>query len=650
MKVVLVTSFNANWIFGRVLSPYIPLNLLILGACLRNNGHEVGILDQTLALLQGKTNDDDPESYRRVVELIHAAQPDVVGLTTMCNSYPQTLSLARHYREIDPQAKIILGGPQATVTDLQTLKYFPWIDAVVRGEAENSLPELINCWENDDVPGRVAGITWRGDDGRVYRNEDAPLLQDIDSLPFPAYDLYPLDQIDVRLIPIEGGRGCPYGCTFCSTSRFFKRRYRIKSVQRLIAEMKFFYENYGFNEFELVHDNLTVSRRWVEEFCQALLEGDYPFKWGSGARIDSVDADMLAEMARAGCIGIYYGVETGSQRLQPIIKKKLKLENALPIVRASVENKIRSTSSFIIGFPDETVSDMLDSFNMALDVIALAPDTLAQMHLLAPLLGSPLYEKHKGELQFDGHSSDFSLFLLSDAEVEVVRRYPEIFANFYYIPTPELDRDLTKATSAALYTCPTLFIALRHAGLSAGEVLTGWVTWMRKHLSEDEIDRDYYFCRFGLDFCRYLRAEVLDLVAAKAPFLGDMVDCFEIQYALQRGHISEKLTFHQFEYDVLCLEEKLRTNAPWADLTEPAPTGVLFINLAFKPERGFVYLEVRVPDREDLLVRPGDKLEIRDPIKQLQTRPHLVIRNNTRKQVFVTKHHIGKRELRAMGL
>jgi len=649
MKVVLVTCFNANWILGRVPSPYIPLNLLTLGTRLRNSGHEVEIVDQTLALLQGKAT-DGPRFHHQIAELVHAAQPDVVGLTTMCNSYPQTLILARHYREVDPQAKIILGGPQATVTDIQTMEHFPWIDAVVRGEADNSLTELLDCWENSGDLGRVAGITWRDNHDQLHQNDDAPFLQDLDNLPFPAYDLYPLDETNIEFLPIEAGRGCPFGCTFCSTSRFFHRRTRLKSVERLVTEMIHINETCGATGFDLVHDMLTVNRRWMTEFCQTLIERRCSFHWGCSARIDCVDEDLLAQMSKAGCMGVFFGIETGSQRLQPIIKKKLKLEHVLPTIRTCVEHEMKPTASFITGFPDETPADMLDSFNMALDVLALSPKTNAQMHLLAPLIGSPVYEAHKGELKFDGHSSDISHFLLADAEIETVRRYPEIFPNFYYIPTPQLDRDLTKATSAAVYTCPELFIALRYAGLKMRDVLKRWVIWQRLHVNKNEIGQDYYMYRFGLDLCRYLRAKELDSVTATAPFLKDLVDYFEVRYALQKGHTSEQTLFRQFEYNVRHLNKVLREKASWPLTVEPASTDLLFTNLTFNPERGYVYLEVKVPRTQDPLVRPGDELEIRDPVKQLRTRPHLIVRNNTQKRVFATKHHMTEHALREMGL
>ena len=180
MRVTLVTCFNAMWHFGRVPDPYVPLNLLGLGACLKDQGHTVTIVDQALSLLRGQAV-DGPDYTAQMAELIEADHPDVIGFTTMCNSYPQTLSLAQDCRQKSPHARIVFGGPQATVTDEDTLQHFPWVDAVVRGEAETSFPALINLWQDQAPLGSLAGLTWRDETGQVRRNPEPDLLLDMDS-------------------------------------------------------------------------------------------------------------------------------------------------------------------------------------------------------------------------------------------------------------------------------------------------------------------------------------------------------------------------------------------------------------------------------------------------------------------------------------
>ncbi|MFE9883309.1 B12-binding domain-containing radical SAM protein [Streptomyces sp. NPDC005784] len=647
MRLALVTCFNADWVFGKVPSPYVPLNLLGLAAVARRSGHDPVVVDPTLALTDGLVT-DGPDFHRQVAEIICSSRPDVVGLTTMCNSYPQTLTLARWCRELDPTVRILLGGPQASVVDVATMREFGWIDAIARNEADRSLVQVLDRWAaGDDLTG-VAGATWRGADGNVVREPAAPLLHDLDDLPFPAYDLYPFERATVALAPVEAGRGCPYGCTFCSTNVFFNRDYRIKSPARLIAEMRHLRDTYGFTRFDLVHDMLTVDQRWVRAFCAALLDGGDGFEWACSARTDRVDDALLTTMAAAGCRGMFFGVETGSQRMQPLVRKRLRIDHVLPVIRSGTERGISCTGSMIVGFPEETLDDAIDSLDLALDILQLSPDTQAQMHLLAPLVGSPLYESHRDELLFDGHSSDISLFLLDEEEIATVTRHPDIFPSFYHIPTPHLDRDLAKAISAITYTCPTLFLALRRAGADLRQVLMGWTRWLHRHVGPERLRPDYYMYAFVPDLCRYLEAEVLESLGPTTPVLRDLMAYIEVRYTLQRRLSGAQTEFHTFDCDVRALTGSLRTGG---DLdVERVASDLLFVNLTASRERGFAFLEVSVPRGGDALVRPGDRLEIRDPVRQLLSRPELIIRNTSQRRAFAAKHHLTERHLTALGL
>ncbi len=212
-----------------------------------------------------------------------------------------------------------------------------------------------------------------------------------------------------------------------------------------------------------------------------------------------------------------------------------------------------------------------------------------------------------------------------------------------------MQRNFTKAVSASLYEAPGLLIALRHAGANLKDVLRGWVEWQRKNVDGEDLGQDYDLHRFGLDFSRYLREEVVAWVAKSAPYFGEMVDYFEVKYSLQRGHITDRTVFCQFEYDVPHLNRLARTDAPWPTI-KTQPTGVLFVNLAFTPAYGFAYLELCIPQSSKALIKPGDEIEIPDLVEQLQTFPKLIIFNRTQKRVFMTKHHMTPKMSRALGL
>jgi radical SAM superfamily enzyme YgiQ (UPF0313 family) len=187
------------------------------------------------------------------------------------------------------------------------MRAFPFIDIVVRGEAEQTLPELVDTLAGHGSCAGIPGLTFRQNgeqDGRIVRNPDGSVILDLDSLPFPAFHLFP-DVRFCRHFPLELGRGCPFACTFCSTNDFFRRRFRLKSPAHMIAEMRRVKQTYGINSFELVHDMFTVDRKRVVEFCEALLQSEEKFHWGCSARTDCVDEELISLMAQAGCRGIF---------------------------------------------------------------------------------------------------------------------------------------------------------------------------------------------------------------------------------------------------------------------------------------------------------------------------------------------------------
>src|SRR4029077_16905486 len=136
------------------------------------------------------------------------------GFSTVCSSYPLTLRIAAEVKRVHPKSAVVLGGPQASVVDIATMRAFPWIDLVVRGEAEQTLPALVDALAGNGALAAVPGITFRQQKD-IVRNTAAPLVADLDALPFPAFHLFP-DVRFCRHFPLELGRGCPFSCTFCS--------------------------------------------------------------------------------------------------------------------------------------------------------------------------------------------------------------------------------------------------------------------------------------------------------------------------------------------------------------------------------------------------------------------------------------------------
>ncbi len=204
--------------------------------------------------------------------------------------------------------------------------------------------------------------------------------------------------------------------------------------------MKMLSSLYSTRSFELVHDMFTVDRRRVAAFCEAMISSGEGFTWSCSARTDCVDEHLLELMARSGCEGIFYGVEVGSKKMQKAIDKHLDLERAEEIIYATERLGIRSTVSLITGFPEESWDDFKGTISMYMNAVRCAKSK-PQLNLLAPLAETPLHSKYRDQLILEDLCSEMSHQARSqaDADIQLIKCYPEIFPNFYIIPTADLD-------------------------------------------------------------------------------------------------------------------------------------------------------------------------------------------------------------------
>jgi radical SAM superfamily enzyme YgiQ (UPF0313 family) len=448
---------------------------------------------------------------------------DIFGLSSICGSYPLTLRLAQEIRRTNPQTKIILGGPQASVVDVETLKAFPCVDIIVRGEADDTFPSLLQLLESGDWD-RIPGITFRRDD-EVIRNPNAPVVENLDRLPLPAFDL------DLRLrdrggVHLEIGRGCPFACTFCSTNDFFRRNFRLKSPARMIADIASLKTEYGLDYFSLVHDMYTIDRKKVVAFCEAILASGEKFTWGCSARTDCIDDELLELMARAGCTGIFFGIETGSQRLQEVINKKLDLAEAVQRIACADRHGIKTTVALIAGFPEETRDDLRDTLHFFIDSLRF-DHAEPQCSLLAPLAATPVYDQHKHHLVFDQIYSDMShqSWQQDPVEIEMIKAHGDIFPNFYAIPTVQIERSYVKEAIDFVTYLATWFRWLPVAVLQdSGDLLRVFDRWLRWRAERKSTGSDedtgwtpyYSHRRFQHEFLKFVETCYLPEMA-KAP-------------------------------------------------------------------------------------------------------------------------------------
>jgi len=539
MKPVLITPVTLEttvqdrdaWLESIRESMYEPsLGILTLAASLQAGGIMAGFFD-----LNGFVRDlyleNADEPFQDVVAAAAPAiaelEADLFAFGTICSSYPLTVRLAEAIKSLRPEVPIFFGGPQASVVDVATLEAFPFVDGIIRGEADET---IVPAFRQFAAGERIAvpGVTFRWD-SEIVRNPSSSPVADLDRVPSPLFDLSTgIDQCSY--LPIEAGRGCPFSCTFCSTNDFFRRKFRLRSPARVLEEMRRLEKLYGITHFDLVHDMFTVDRSRVREFCHAFLAGKEKYSWSCSARSDSVDPELIELMASAGCESIFFGIETGSPRLQKVIDKRLDISEAASMIACAAGKRVSCTVSLIVGFPEETVEDVAMTAAFALDS-ARFDETKVQIGLLAALSATPLFEQYKDQLFFDGIYSDLShqTWEQNEADRGLIVRYKHLFPNFYGLPSGagrEYAAEFRHFVTYGLNRCRWLLIALGDVyGLI--DVFDAWIQWR----GEDRCRSRYYgTVQFAYDFCRFLRTFVAG--SAESAILSALLSHYETLYSL----------------------------------------------------------------------------------------------------------------------
>ena len=385
--------------------------------------HSLGILPH------GKTI---RESLERMTDYMLSFSPRLVGFYTICNSFLTVLELAQRLHEKNPAIRIVFGGPHASVTADACLRSFPFLAAVCRGESEKTFLPLAEALLEGGKLEEVPGITYLRE-GSIVENPSAPLLTDEELGRYTVFQRQPDEKGEIRDIALEGGRGCPFSCTFCSTSSFWERHFRVKPVDTMIAEMDRFHELYHTTHFSIEHDNFTCQRSHISEFCRKLIERGSPYRWRCSSRTDVLDGELISMMAEAGCTNIFLGVETGSPRMQKILRKNLKLEDVCQRVSEIQKAKILATISLIYGLPEETLEDLRQTIALT-EKLYLAGACDVQLHRFFPLPRTEETEKVRERMYFDDEDVDLSIYnrtVIDKEGLALIRAYPELFTQYY---------------------------------------------------------------------------------------------------------------------------------------------------------------------------------------------------------------------------
>lgn len=362
----------------------------------------------------------------------------IVSFYTRCDTYHIVLKLAQRIKERWPDIYVVLGGPQSDITAEETIRQIPYVDYICCGEGETTVVPFFSSLLQNAPDTTVAGLVYR-ENGAVKVNPRPALLKDLDTLPMLDFSFLPLlenaENTKDATFPVDVGRGCPFGCTYCSTNSFWGRKFRLKSPQRIVAEVKQFHEQFGATVFSFSHDMFTLNRNSVIETCRLLRELDFPVKWHCSARLDCIDRELIDIMTASGMNGMYIGIETGSPRMQKCINKNLDLSNALPLISYLIDKGCKIVASFIFGFPEETEEDLCQTMRLIAELLPLKNISI-QTHLCTFLAGTELSRRHLAEMTRAEQYSDITGNCLMEQCSDLIEAHPQLFQHLLEYKTP----------------------------------------------------------------------------------------------------------------------------------------------------------------------------------------------------------------------
>jgi radical SAM superfamily enzyme YgiQ (UPF0313 family) len=366
-----------------------PLGLAYIASMLEKNNHTVEIID-------GIAKSISIESIIKKTKDF-----DVVGLTSITTFALRMNQIGKAIKDENPKIKIVIGGPHATAVPYEIINK-EFVDFVIVGEGEYSFVELISSLESENYDS-IKGILYKKR-GKVHYTGPRELITELDKLPLPSRHLLPMKNYkssEARSnkqpsLSMITSRGCPFNCIFCNKN-IFGIKFRAHSPEYVIKEMEILKNEYGAKDIAIWDDNFTVNKERVYKICELMIEKKLNVSWSCEARVDCVDLDLLKAMRKAGCDYIAYGLESGSEKVLNKMRKGFNKDIVRKTIDWTKKAKIGIRAYFILGMIDETIEDMEETINFAIE---LEPD-VASFTLWVPLPGTDAYKEvcKNGELE-----------------------------------------------------------------------------------------------------------------------------------------------------------------------------------------------------------------------------------------------------------
>lgn len=414
--------------FTQTLAP--PMGLLYIGAAVRQ------FLDAKISFIDGRLERIRGEALARKMA---EHNPDIVGITAIMNEIDGAVETAKIARQLWQNAKLVIGGPWPSSAPQEALQ-LTGADILVRGEGESAFTEIVRRVE-EGLPLTDISGTCVLENGEL-RETPREYREDLDSLPYPAYDAINLErylinwrngqnrlQRSTRIMPLFTSRGCPFNCIFCHN--LYGKKFRPRSAEHVLGEIELLVKRYGVEEIEVSDDIFNFDLRRAKRIAQEIIRRKLGIRlsFPNGLRADRTDEELIDLLAEAGCTRICYAVESASPRIQKIIGKGINLEKTAKMIEYTAKKGINVGGFFIFGFPGETLEDMKETVRFAVES---ALDT-ASFFYLAPFPGTRLVKEYPeaSKARFrDFTDIPINLSAVSDQELSDMRK--NAYRKFYF--------------------------------------------------------------------------------------------------------------------------------------------------------------------------------------------------------------------------
>ncbi len=398
------------------ISPHV--GLAYIASFLRQHNYGVEIID---AVIEDFENIEEVEkglykcglSWVDLKKRIKEYNPDIVGISCVFTPrFGNVVKISQIAKEVNKEIKVVVGGMHVSCCPENVLSRES-IDFVVIGEGELTFLMLIKALEsNKGDLSTLDGIAFRNSKGEVIINPRRDLIEDLDSLPFPAWDLLPIEKYfsigrdaltkEKKHISFITSRGCPYECTFCSSAGFWMRRWRKRSANNVLDELEYLVKEYDIKEVCFEDDNLSLDPKRLEDICLGIIERNLDIRWNTpnGISVKMLSPQLIKLMKKSGCKRLNFGIESGDEHiLHNVIKKDFRLDKFKEIITSCRKEGIVTSGYFVIGMPGETKESIERSLDFAksLDLNEVA------VFIATPFPGTELYDicKEKKYLKYE---------------------------------------------------------------------------------------------------------------------------------------------------------------------------------------------------------------------------------------------------------